>query len=171
MIARVLVFAIVVVSLSVMTGCRPSEKPNQPAIGATVPAQPASSAPQPPSSVRQEVSSAALDYARGLGGTAQTDAELYLVVGTLASDETEAQLALDAALPLFGDMQSYFIIQKSDNFEGVEPGVFMVVEAYDSEPSAENLEFARRAFPGAKVVRVKVLTADPIPVYDQLVPQ
>jgi hypothetical protein len=42
-------------------------------------------------------------------------------------------------------------------------------EAYRDEPSGENVGFARRAFPDAAVVRATVRTADPVPVYEDMV--
>jgi len=117
------------------------------------------------------LSQQALNDALELGGTAQTGAMLYLVVGATTKDEASAQILLKKALPLFGDMQSYFIVQRSDHFGGMAAGGYVVVEAYALKPSTQNLEFAKRAFPKASVVRVKVLTSDPIPVYEQLLSQ
>jgi hypothetical protein len=111
----------------------------------------------------------AISYARGLEGTSQLDQPLYLVVGASFKTEQEAQAALDKALPLFGDMQANFIIQLSDNFEGFEPGWFVLIEAYWEESNAtDSLDFARRAFPDATVLPVTARTSDPIPVYEQL---
>ena len=105
-------------------------------------------------------------YARSLGGLSQEGATLFFVVGAATNTEAEAQALLEKALPSFGDMQSYFIVQQSDNFDGMEPGKWVVIEAYKENPSAENVDFGRRAFPNAYVVRAKVMTADPIPVYE-----
>jgi len=61
------------------------------------------------------------------------------------------------------------LVQISDNFEGLEPGWWVVLEAYRSEPSPENLDFDRRGFPDAHVERATVRTSDPIPVYEDVV--
>jgi hypothetical protein len=107
-----------------------------------------------------------IEYARSLGGVSHEGEMLFFVVGAEASTEAEAQKLLQDGLPSFGDMVSYFIVQKSDNFKGMAPGKWVVIEAYNENPSAENRDFGRRAFPNAYVVQATVLTSDPIPVYE-----
>jgi len=113
----------------------------------------------------------ATTYAAELGGSSHEGESLYLVVGATVTSEGEALGLLEDALPLFGDMQPYFIVQASDSFEPMAPGQWVVIEAYRDEPSPENLEFGRRAFPDARVERVTVQTSAPIPVYEDLVDQ
>lgn len=108
-------------------------------------------------------------YAESLGGISHQGETLYLVIGTTIGSQSGAMLALDRATPLFGDMQSYFIVQRSDSFEGLQPGYWVVIEAYYDEPPASELDFGRRGFPEAYVRQVKVLTADPIPVYEDAI--
>lgn len=115
------------------------------------------------------VSSDAIAYAKSLGGTSQEGETLYFVIGASVESEQTAQAMLDDATPRFGDMQSYFIVQISDNFEGMEPGWWVIIEAYRSEPSPENLDFGRRGFPDAYVKQATVRTVDPIPVYEDMV--
>jgi hypothetical protein len=115
------------------------------------------------------LSADAVAYAESLGGSSHKGDTLYLIVGASVKTEKEAQARLDAATPRFGDMQSYFIVQRSDNFKGLNSGWFIVIEAYRDPPSAENLEFGRRGFPGAYVKEAIVATADPIPVYEEIV--
>ena len=115
------------------------------------------------------LSSDSIAYAESLGGTSHEGETLYFVIGANVASEPEAQATLNDASPLFGDMQSYFIVQISDNFEGLEPGWWVVLEAYRSEPSQENLDFDRRGFPDAYVASATVRTADPIPVYEDVV--
>ena len=67
--------------------------------------------------------------------------------GPARSTEQACQTLLDKAIPKFGDMQSYFIIQRSDNFDGLEPGWFIVIEAYGNPPDQYNLEFGRQRLP------------------------
>lgn len=105
-------------------------------------------------------------YAKSLGGVPHEGASLFFVVGATTDTEGEAQALLEKALPYFGDMQSYFIVQQSDNFDGMEPGKWVVIEAYKENPSAENVDFGRRGFPNAYVLRATVKTSDPIPVYE-----
>jgi hypothetical protein len=125
--------------------------------------------PTPTPTTSVGVSPDSIAYAESLGGTSHEGETLYFVVGAALDSEQQAQGMLDNATPLFGDMQSYFIIQKSDNFEGLEPTWWVVLEAYRSEPSPENLNFDRRGFPIAYVQRATVRTSDPIPVYEDLV--
>ncbi len=107
-----------------------------------------------------------IEYARSLGGASREGETLFFVIGAETDTEQEAQRLLEEAQPYFGDMVNYFIVQKSDNFEGMAPGKWVVFEAYDSNPSAENREFGQRAFPSAYVVQATVRTADPIPVFE-----
>lgn len=122
---------------------------------------------QAPSGV-PSLSNRAIEYARSLGGTPHQGRTLYLVVGASTDSEEAAQGALDAAVPRFGDLQSYFVVQRSDNFDGLRPGWWVVIEAYRDQPSVENLDFGRRGFPDAYVKRVVVSTTDPIPVVEEL---
>lgn len=114
------------------------------------------------------LSDLSLVYAEDLGGTSHKGEELYLLIGATVESEERAQTLLEEAIPLFGDMQSYFIVQNSSNFRGLEPGKWMVIEAYRDKPSQENVEFARRGFPKAQIKTGIVLTTDPIPVYEDM---
>lgn len=113
------------------------------------------------------LSAEALDYAASLGGTSHLGEKLYFVIGTSVATEAEALDQLEGAKAV-GDMQSYFIVQRSDNFEGMNPGWYVVFEAYRDYPSQENIDFGRRPFPGAYVKSATVRTSDPIPVYDDI---
>lgn len=116
------------------------------------------------------LSESAIDYASQLGGTSQNGETLYVIIGASMNFEDLVQQRVDDAIPLFGDMQSYFIVQKSDNFDGMEPGWFVAVEAYRDEAHAmDSLDFARRGFEDPYIKKVVVRTTDPIPVYEDLV--
>lgn len=128
---------------------------------------PTTTTPTPTTSVG--VSADSIAYAETLGGTSHEGETLYFVIGAILDSEQQAQGKLDNATPLFGDMQSYFIVQKSDNFEGLDVTGWVVLEAYRNEPSPENLDFDRRGFPSAYVQRAAVRTSDPIPVYEDVV--
>ena len=115
------------------------------------------------------VSAKSLARAKSIGGSDYEGQTFNFIVGGTFGSEADAQAALDKALPLFGDMQPYFIVQRSDSFAGMAPGRWVVVEAHFKTPTAENLEFAHRGFPSAHVVRARILVPDPIPVYEDLV--
>ncbi len=115
------------------------------------------------------VSRRSADYAQSIGGTDHEGETLYFIIGASVRTEAAAQKGLDRAIPLFGDMQSYFIVQRSDSFRGMKSGWWLVVEAYHKFPSQENVDFARRAFPDAYVKRATVAVSAPIPVYEDLV--
>lgn len=133
---------------------------------------PATSTPPPTPSTPSvpAVSQQSLDYARSIGGISQDGRTLYFVIGTSVDSEAAARAALKRAIPLFGDTQSYYVVQRSDNFDGLRRGWWIVAEAYSKPPSKENLAFGRRAFKDAYVRRAVVRTTDPIPVYEDLVP-
>jgi hypothetical protein len=114
------------------------------------------------------VSDKAIAYAESIGGTSHMGEHLYFVIGASMSTEQACQTLLDKAIPKFGDMQSYFIIQRSDNFQGLSPGWYIVIEAYKNPPDQYNLEFGRRGFPDLYVKSVTVKTSDPIPVYEDM---
>ena len=117
----------------------------------------------------EALSATSAEYARGIGGTDHNGESLFFLIGASVRTEDEARKVLERALPFFGDMQSYFIVQRSDGFLGLKPGWWVVMEAYRNAPSKENLELARRAFPDAYVRRATVLVSEPIPVYEDLV--
>jgi hypothetical protein len=117
---------------------------------------------------RPQLSAKAIAYAKSLGGASYNGEGLYLIIGASKSSEAEAQALLNKALPAFGDMQPYFIIQLSDNFSGLKPGYFVIVEAHLNQPNEEDLQFARRGFPDAYTKFVTVNTGDPIPAYEDV---
>jgi hypothetical protein len=135
-------------------------------VATTLPAKVATttSAPAP-----VKVSAKSRAYAKTLGGWSHKGEKLFLIVGAVFPTEGAAQSALDAALPRFGDMQPYFIVQSSNNFKGLSPDRWVVVEAYRAKPSSDNMLFARRGFADAHVIAVTDLVTDPVPVYEDLV--
>jgi hypothetical protein len=114
------------------------------------------------------VSQESLDYAVSIGGTSHEGEKLYFVIGASVKTEARAKALLEPAKGV-GDMQSYFVVQLSDNFAGMTPGYWVVFEAYREYPSPENIDFGRRPFPDAYVKSATVLTDDPFPVYDDMV--
>jgi len=115
------------------------------------------------------VSAGSVAYARSLGGTSHEGEHLFFVVGASEKTEAIAQSRLDKAIPLFGDMQSYFVIQRSDELEGMSPGWWVVVEAYKAMPTQGQLAFGKRGFSDAYVKSATVRTSNPIPVYEDIV--
>ena len=118
------------------------------------------------SSQTPDASSKPIGYAPGIGRTSQKGETLYFIICASLKSEDDAQSSLNNAIPMLGSMQSYFIVQKSDSFEGMRPGWWVIVAAYRTIPSKENLDLAKRAFPGASVRIAIVRTSDPIPVYE-----
>lgn len=187
-VAGILVSAALVLALggcvrpSGVSSGSPSTSASAPSVSATVPvastpgtglaqsATPTAPAVKRAASVPR-VAAKSRAYAEKIGGTSHEGEKLYFVIGDSVDTEREAQSLLDRAVPSFGDMQSYFIVQRSDNFDGMRPGWWVIIEAYRKSPSPENLQFGRRGFRGAYVKRATVRTADPIPVYEDLVPQ
>jgi hypothetical protein len=179
---RYSVYVVVIAAVTLLvSGCAspstPSKAVNPPATATAspTPLPPSSEATGPDYSVNEPPAPEPLPrdpikYARALGGTSHIGKSLYFVIGASVSSERKAQSLLDESDALFGDMQSYMIVQRSDNFDGMKPGYWIVAEAYATYPAKENLEFCRRAFPSAYVKKATVLTSDPIPVYDELVP-
>lgn len=165
----------------------PGSSAPQPSVPATsaatqpatpTPATPTPAAPKPvpvPPTVAEglpKLSSASAAYARGLGGKSHEGETLYVVIGASENSEAAATGKLKAAGPSFGDMQSYLIVEHSDHFEGMRPGYWVLVEAFRTQASAQqNISLTQRSFPDAYVKRVVVRCDDPIPVYDDLVPQ
>lgn len=117
----------------------------------------------PTTAAASTVSGESIAYAQSLGGVSHLGEELYFVIGASVRTEEQAKALLEPAKAV-GDMQSSFIVQLSDNFDGMRAGYWVVFEAYDGYPSVEDLEFCRRPFPDAYVKRATVMTGDPIPV-------
>ena len=117
----------------------------------------------PTTTAAPAVSEESIAYAQSLGGVSHLGEELYFVIGASVRTEAQAKALLEPAKAV-GDMQSSFIVQLSDNFEGMRAGYWVVFEAYDGYPSVEDIEFCRRPFPSAYVKRATVMTEDPIPV-------
>jgi len=120
---------------------------------------PATTTTEAPNPVSQE----SRDYAESLGGTSHEGEKLYFIIGASLRSEAQAKTQLGPAKAV-GDTQMYFIVQLSDNFEGMTPGYWVIFEAYDGYPATEDIEWCRRAFPDAYVKSAIVRTDDPIPV-------
>ena len=108
-------------------------------------------------------------YAKSIGGTSHKGQMLYLIIGDSFDTAAQATTARKRAHSAFGNRRTYFIVQRSDNFLGIRPGLWLVMEAYRSADNARNrLELAQRAFSYAHISRAVVKTADPIPVYEDV---
>ena len=161
-------FAPLLLSASLLAGCSATSAEPAPVVSAAP--QSSSAAGSAPRRIVGP-SATSLAYARKLGGVPQDGRILYLVIGDSVGSESEAQRLLDQATRKFGDMQSYFIIQRSENFTGLRPGWWVLVEVHSASPSSENIDFAKRGFGDCYVKRAVVHTGDPIPVYADLVPK
>lgn len=149
----------------------PASQPVAPSLPATTPQSSEATVVVKPKPVAgKPISAASRRYAKELGGVSHKGDTLYFIVGRNYKSEAAATKALKAARPYFGDMQDYFIVQRSDNFSGMRPGWWILVEGYRKASNAKSQrEFAQRAFPSAYVKKATVKTADPIPVYEDLV--
>jgi hypothetical protein len=124
--------------------------------------------PVPPPPKAPAVSAASLAYAKKLGGKSHKGETLYFVVGDSVSTEAEARAALQKALPKF-DTALYMIVQHSDNFEGMRPGWWVVIEAYrDASHARAGATWDKRGFADCYVRQAKVLTSAPIPVVEDV---
>jgi len=101
-------------------------------------------------------------------GRSHKGESLYFTIATGESTKVEAQKKLDDALSKF-DVQMYFIVRKSDDFDVMRPGWWIVAEASKNKPSKEDVQSMQSRFPGAYVKKATVLTDEPIPVYEDMV--
>ena len=123
--------------LGVLSGCGPGAGMTAPTPApATTSAGSVRTEPTPSVETSQEptVSSDSIEYAVSLGGSSHLGETLYLVVGASVGTEESASSALEAAIPRFGDMQSYFIVQRSDNFDGLQPGSWWSSRPTETSP-------------------------------------
>jgi hypothetical protein len=122
-----------------------------------------------------DLSDKALLYAKKIGGVSHEGDKFHLIMGPSTDTEAEAQALLDDALPRFGDMQSYFIIQLAENFDGLVGTYkkYILIEVYSNPPAQDSLDFAVRIFADPAVTAADLVveqatanTWDPIPVYE-----
>lgn len=105
-----------------------------------------------------------------LGGTSHEGETLWFVVAAAEQSEGDAWWRISDALPLFGDTQMYFIVEQSSHIEGFEPGLWVVIEAYQDKEHAESgRDWSLRAFEDAYIKQGTVKCDDPIPVVEELV--
>ncbi len=142
------------------------EKPSIPSPSPGVSDMSSTVAPDGHVSPTPEASQQPLGHAPGFGRASQMGETLYFIIGASLKSEDDAQTSLNNVIPMLGRMQAYFIVRKSDNFEGMRPGWWVIVAPHRANPSKENLEIAKRAFPGASVRKAIVRTSDPIPVHE-----
>jgi len=141
-----------------------------PHIGSRVITLPPAPQRRPASPETPSVSAQSLAYAKKLGGTSHEGETLYFVIGDSVSTEAEARAKLQKALPRF-DTALYMIVQRSDNFEGMRTGWWVVVEAYRKASNArDGAAWDKRGFADCYVEKATVRTSDPIPVVEDLTP-
>jgi hypothetical protein len=147
--------------------------------GTPVPAPPATMGAPATATVSQVVTGAAdahpalsagsIALASKLGGHSHKGATLYAVVITEDASETVARKRLNEAIPFFGDTADYFIVQSGDAFAGLDASQFVVLEANKTAAGARDAAAwwdgrVDALWYSVRVVKVKVLTSDPIPV-------
>jgi hypothetical protein len=124
--------------------------------------------------VIEALSADAIEYARELGGTSHNGEPVYLVLASTHDRQSEASAALAATLPSFGDAQAYFTVQRSDSFDDLESGRWVVAEAYWTRSEAgSGLAWATgRGGEDATLTptleSVTVRSDDPIPVVEDV---
>jgi hypothetical protein len=115
-----------------------------------------------------------VEYSRGLGGVSHQGEEVLLVVASTARSQTEANATLAAMLPSFGDAQVFFSVQRSDSFQGLAAGRWVVAEAYWTPDEARRgLEWATGRGSAEDTLTpalesVAVRSDDPIPVVEDV---
>ena len=125
-------------------------------------------------SVAESLSASAIEYSEELGGVSHKGEQVYLVLASTHERQSEASAALSAMLPSFGDTLVYFTVQRSDSFEGIEPGRWVVAEAYWTRSEAgQGLEWAsgrgsETATISPTLESVIVRSDDPIPVVEDV---
>ena len=89
----------------------------------------------------------------------------YVVICESTDSKTQAQKRLDDLNALLGDTGGGFFIDKSDHYEGMRPGWWVVFSAYEnkSDADADAKWFTRGSFE-PYVKHVKKLCADPIDI-------
>lgn len=101
-------------------------------------------------------------------GTSHKGETLQLLVVATEKTKAAADKRLLELLPVYGDIQTYLVVEPSDQLKGLDPGSWVVFEAYRKAPSADTIDFMNRGPSDAYVKQVTVLTADPIPVVEDL---
>jgi len=123
----------------------------------------------PASPATPELSAAAIDYSKSLGGKSHRGETLYFVVATEDASESVVVSRLSEAEPHFGDTANYFVVLKSEWFPELAPGTFILAEAHATAAAAQEAlawwDGRDDATWYRPVVRkVTVGTASPIPV-------
>jgi hypothetical protein len=106
-------------------------------------------------------------YIRDMGKSHKGETLQLLIVATGKTKAAADQALLDL-LPVYGDIQTYLVVEPTVQLKGLEPGSWVVFEAYREPPSQDTIDFMDRGSSAAYVKQVTVLTADPIPVVEDL---
>jgi hypothetical protein len=106
-------------------------------------------------------------YIRDMGKSHKGETLQLLIVATEKTKAAADQTLLDL-LPVYGDIQTYLVVEPTAQLKGLEPGSWVVFEAYRKAPSQETIDFMDRGSSPATVKQVTVLTTDPIPVVEDL---
>jgi len=170
---RYVVLAVLVAAvLAACTGCASSSTSSTSPTSPATPAAPTSTpsvVPTAPSYPAVEVPSAI-----ELGGVSHKGEPLYLVVASIHDRQQEASAALAAMTTYFGDADVFYTVQRSNAFEGLESGRWVVAEAYWTRDAAQSgLEWATGRGPAtapfAPVLRLATARSDdPVPVVEDV---
>jgi hypothetical protein len=117
----------------------------------------------------EAVSGDALSYATQIGGTSHRGATLSAIIATSTVKEADAESALASLVRDQQASRPLFIVQRTDNFNGLRPGRFVVMEAFRSDQHATDaMQAQQEAFPNVEQCRVTPLNDDPIPVVEDI---
>jgi hypothetical protein len=108
-----------------------------------------------------------LEFIRDLGESHKGETLYALVVASAKTESAAKKAALDA-ISQVGDVQSYFVVEPASHITGLPAGDWYVFETYRASPDQETIDFMDRGSSPAKVFKVTVKCADPIPVVEDL---
>jgi hypothetical protein len=93
---------------------------------------------------------------------------LQLLILASEKSKSSAEKVLLGMLPLYGDVQTYLVIEPTEHLKGLTPGLWVVFEAYRKTPSTDTIDFMDRGSASAYMKQATVLCEDPIPVVEDL---
>lgn len=178
LLVSTLLLVALVVALIGISGCTPATKGTGDGGGSS---GESGSAAEPPEGSGSETETAGeLPYAASemipfirTMGVSHKGEKLIALVRTVHPSKDAATKALTEALPSFGDLVTYFVIEPTEHLQGsgLPAGQWVVAEFYRKTPSAENVELDSRGVDKVQSLNVTVTCDEPIPVFEDLQPE
>lgn len=117
-----------------------------------------------PTMASGSLTDAAIQHAYNLNGISRYGQSLYVIILASTQHEYQAKQRLEVVTRANPDLGAWFIVQKSNNFEGMNPGWYVAMAAFENKANAlQQLKRISRVVRHANIKQAIPRTHDPYP--------